>query len=175
MHLYSGLHSFLKVRVTSTDCYSGFFFTWMSQLLNFRCLLQAKALSAPIHNACCIPISVTLYLLLVESFSLPFLLYLMKFSRPFLVCKADFSLSLSLSLSCSAWRTSLAQSLSAWRISFSCSVFLSPKGCVQNRSEANLSQKAQPLSCPALIVECLGGENIADGCDQVHCNIGDCD
>ena len=99
MHLYSGLHSFLKVRVTSTDCYSGFFFTWMSQLLNFRCLLQAKALSAPIHNACCIPISVTLFLLLVESFSLPFLLYLVKFSRPFLVCKADFSLSLSLSLS----------------------------------------------------------------------------
>ena len=99
MHLYSGLHSFLKVRVTSTDCYCGFFFTWMSQLLNFRCLLQAKALSAPIHNACCIPISVTLYLLLVESFSLPFVLYLVKFSRPFLVCKVDFFLSLSLSLS----------------------------------------------------------------------------
>ena len=94
MHLYSGLHSFLKVRVTSTDCYSGFFFTWMSQLLNFRCLLQAKALSAPIHNACCIPISVTLYLLLVESVLLPFLLYLVKFSRPFLVCKVDFFLSL---------------------------------------------------------------------------------
>ena len=101
MHLYSGLHSFLKVRVTSTDCYSGFFFTWMSQLLNFRCLLQAKALSTPIHNACCIPISVTLYLLLVESFSLPFVLYLVKFSRPFLVCKVDFFLSLSLSLSLS--------------------------------------------------------------------------
>ena len=150
MHLYLGLHSFLEVHVNSTGCCSGFF-TWMNQLPNFRCMLQAKDLYAPIHNACCIPISVTLFPLLVESFSLPFLLCLAKFSCPFLVCKANYFLSLSLS----AWHTSLAQSWLAWQICFSHSYFSVSNSFVQHRSQANLSQKAQPMLSPALIVKCM--------------------
>ena len=100
MHLYLGLKSLLKVHVTSQVAILNAF-TWMTQLSNFRCLLQAKDPSAPIHNACCIPILLTLYPLSVESFSLPFLHCLANFSRPFLVCEANFSLSLC--LSCSAY------------------------------------------------------------------------
>ena len=155
MHLYSGLHSFFKVHLTSVGCYSGCFHLDEST----SNLLQAKQLSAPIHNTCCIPISITLYPLLVESFSLPFLLCLAKFSCPFLVCEADFLISLSL---CPALPGPLLSPSLGWLGQFLSRtlVFLSPNGCVQNSSEANLSQKARPLSNPAFIMEYLGGDNI---------------
>ena len=145
MHLYSGLHSFLNVHMKSTGCYSGFFHLDES---TSKFLLLAASHSC--FHSCSAPRSSLTHSCSARqtSLSLSLLLCLVHFSCPVLVGLANFFLSL---------------------------LFFCLPTVVYKIDQRQTYHKPQPLLSPAFIVECLGGENIEDGCDQVHCNIGDND
>ena len=133
MHLYLGLQSLLKVHATSMGCYSECFpldestskFPLLAAsqktLLSHSQRLQHTYFGHSVHfwkrvshfHSCCL----------------------------FLVCEGNFFLSLSLS-------PALFGALLLLNLGRLCKfllialLFLSPNGCVQNKSEANLSHKA---------------------------------
>ena len=170
MQLYLGFQTLLKVHVTSTGCYSGFFH--LDESTSRFQLLAASQRSLRSHSQRLLH---TYFNHSVPTFGRDFLSSIPALPREVLPPIPGLRGEL-LSLSPVLPGALVLPSL-GWLGKFLSLtlVFLSPNGCVKIISEANLSQKAQPLLSPALIVECLGGENIEDGCDQVHCNIGDCD
>ena len=178
MHLYLGLKSLLKVHVTSTGCYSECFHLDDS---TFKLpLLAASQRSLCSHSQCLLH---TYFSHSVPTFGREFLA-----SIPALPCKRlspipglrGKLLSLSPALYIYIyiyiyiWRTSLAQSWSAWQISFTCTCFSVPQRLCSYKIDQRQTHHKKHGLCQVLheSAKCLRGENIEDGCDQVHCNTG---
>ena len=134
MHLYLGLQSLLEVHVTSTGCNSECFH--LDESTSKFQLLGASQRSLRSHSQ---RLQHTYFghsvPLLEESFTLPFLLFIPGLRGELL----SFSLSLSPALFGALLLLNLGRLCKFLLIAL---LFLSPNGCVQNKSEANLSHKA---------------------------------
>ena len=106
----------------------------------------------------------THFKILVESFSLQFLLCLAKFSCPFLLCETNYFLSLLLCLAHSS--RSVFVGLANF---FQLQLFFCPPTVVCKIDQRQTHHKKHDL-CQVLhkSVKCLRGENIEEWCDQVQ-------
>ena len=137
MHLYSGLHSFLKVHLTSIACYSGFFH--LDDSTSKFLLLAASQRSLHSHSQRLLH---TYFSHSVPTFAREFLASILALPCEVLppipgLLAELLSFSLSLLLPGALLSPSLGWLGKFLSLTF---VFLSLNGCVQNRSEANLSQ-----------------------------------